>query len=116
MLVYAALRAYTTLGRIMEISNHIIQKSDHGISNKTIAKISENALGVLKDLNAADYSAYLVGGSVRDLLLEREPKDFDVATDAFPSELRSLFRNCRLIGKRFRLAHIHFPKEIGDYN
>ena len=58
------------------------------------------------------YQAYLVGGSVRDLLLGREPKDFDIATDAKPNEVRKVFRNCRLIGRRFRLAHIHFPNEI----
>ena len=62
-------------------------------------------------LQNSDHSAYLVGGGVRDLLLGLEPKDFDVATDAKPEQIRKLFRNCRLIGKRFRLAHIYFKDE-----
>jgi poly(A) polymerase len=63
-------------------------------------------------LRKAGYDAFLVGGGVRDLLLGREPKDFDVATNASPEEIRSVFRNCRLIGRRFRLAHVHFGGEI----
>ena len=63
-------------------------------------------------LKNAGYEAYLVGGGVRDLLLGREPKDFDVATDALPEEVEALFRNARLIGRRFRLAHVRFGKEI----
>lgn len=63
-------------------------------------------------LRNAGYRACLVGGGVRDLLLGREPKDFDVATDAHPEHVRSLFRNCRLIGRRFRLAHVHFGPDI----
>jgi poly(A) polymerase len=64
---------------------------------------------VLYRLRGAGYKAYLVGGSVRDLLLSRVPKDFDIGTDAVPQALRRLFRNCRMIGRRFRLAHILFP-------
>jgi poly(A) polymerase len=67
---------------------------------------------VLYKLRDAGYAAYLVGGSVRDLLLGGKPKDFDVATDARPEKVRQLFRNCRLIGRRFRLAHVFFGKEI----
>ena len=63
-------------------------------------------------MKKSGYEAYLVGGCVRDLLLGREPKDFDVVTDAHPEEVRKVFRNCRLIGRRFRLAHIHFGREI----
>jgi len=63
-------------------------------------------------LKNAGYSAYLVGGAVRDLLLGLKPKDFDVATDAHPEQVNELFRNCRLIGRRFRLAHVHFGREI----
>lgn len=70
--------------------------------------LDENAVKVLRRLNQFGYSAYLVGGGVRDLLLRRRPKDYDVATDARPEEVRALFRNCRLIGRRFRLAHIIF--------
>ena len=65
---------------------------------------------VLYRLKNAGYKAYLVGGSVRDLLLGRTPKDFDIGTDAPPQAVRRLFRNCRLIGRRFRLAHILFPE------
>jgi len=87
----------------------ITPRSEHGISR---ANISERALKVLYRLSKAGYEAYLVGGGVRDLLLGREPKDFDVATDASPEEVKKLFRNCRLIGRRFRLAHVHFGREI----
>lgn len=85
----------------------VIPRSEHGISR---ANISENALKVLYRLSKGGYEAYLVGGGVRDLLLGREPKDFDVATDASPEEVKDLFRNCRLIGRRFRLAHVYFGR------
>ncbi|MHB1241277.1 MAG: polynucleotide adenylyltransferase PcnB [Gammaproteobacteria bacterium] len=87
----------------------IIPRAGHVISR---ANISPNAVKVLYRLSQAGYQAYLVGGGVRDLLLGREPKDFDVATDARPDQVRELFRNCRLIGRRFRLAHVHFGREI----
>lgn len=87
----------------------IVPRSEHRISR---AYISDNALKVLYRLKNAGYQAYLVGGGVRDLSLGREPKDFDIATDAHPEEVRELFRNCRLIGRRFRLAHVHFGSEI----
>lgn len=67
---------------------------------------------MLYRLKNAGYQGYLVGGGVRDLLLGREPKDFDVATDAHPEEMRQLFRNCRLVGRRFRLAHVQFGREV----
>lgn len=70
--------------------------------------IDVDAHKVLRRLNQFGHQAYLVGGGVRDLLLGRSPKDFDVATSASPNEVRKLFRNCRLIGRRFRLAHILF--------
>ena len=92
-----------------ETNPRIIARADHGISR---ANISENALKVLYRLKKAGYEGYLVGGGVRDLLLGREPKDFDVATNALPDEVKALFRNCRLIGRRFRLAHVHFGREI----
>jgi poly(A) polymerase len=76
------------------------------------AQISDYALKVLYRLNQAGYEAYLVGGGVRDLLLGREPKDFDVATNATPEQVKEQFRNCRLIGRRFRLAHVHFGQVI----
>jgi poly(A) polymerase len=87
----------------------IVPRAEHGISR---AQISPSALKVLYRLKDAGFAAYLVGGGVRDLLLGREPKDFDIATDAHPEEVRSLFRNCRLIGRRFRLAHVRFGSEI----
>ena len=86
-----------------------IPRDEHNISR---ANISRNAVKVLYRLNSAGYQAYLVGGGVRDLLLGREPKDFDVATDASPEQVKSVFSNCRLIGRRFRLAHVHFGREI----
>ena len=86
----------------------VIPRSAHCISR---ANISKNALKVLYSLTEAGFEAYLVGGSVRDLLLGRRPKDFDVATSAHPEQVRALFRNCRLIGRRFRLAHVFFGRE-----
>ncbi len=91
------------------ISPTIIPRPEHNISR---ANISPNALKVLYRLSQAGFQAHLVGGGVRDLLLGREPKDFDVATDATPEQVREVFRNCRLIGRRFRLAHVHFGREI----
>lgn len=87
----------------------VIPRAQHQLSR---SMINPNALKVLNRLHEAGYSAFLVGGCVRDLLLDRHPKDFDIATNALPEEIRKLFRNCRLIGKRFRLAHIVFGKEI----
>ncbi len=87
----------------------IIPRSDHTVSR---ANISENAIKVLHRLHKGGFQSFLVGGCVRDLLLRHQPKDFDVATDASPDEVRRLFRNCRLIGRRFRLAHIHFGRDI----
>ncbi|WP_195759534.1 polynucleotide adenylyltransferase PcnB [Spiribacter sp. 2438] len=87
----------------------IVPRDQHIVSR---SQISERALTVLYRLKNAGYGAYLVGGGVRDLSLGREPKDFDVATDATPDEVKALFRNCRLIGRRFRLAHVHWGPEI----
>lgn len=87
----------------------IIPRDQHAISRKDI---SENALKVLYRLTRAGYEAYLVGGAVRDLLSGKAPKDFDIATNATPEQVRQLFRNSRLIGRRFRLAHVVFGKEI----
>jgi len=74
-----------------------------------VSLIDEDALWVVKRLRAKGFEAYLTGGCVRDLLLGRTPKDFDVATVAHPNQVRAVFRNCRLVGRRFRLAHVFFP-------
>jgi len=87
----------------------VIPRSEHTLSRKSI---SAGALRVLYRLHEAGFRACLVGGAVRDLLLGSHPKDFDVATNATPEEVRALFRNCRLIGRRFRLAHVVFGREI----
>src|SRR5690606_12835460 len=84
-----------------------IPREQHPISRKDI---SPNALRVLYRLREGGHEAYLVGGAVRDLLVGGHPKDFDVATSATPEEVRALFRNCRLIGRRFRLAHVVFGR------
>jgi len=86
-----------------------IPRDRHAISRKDI---SPSALRVLYRLHESGYAAYLVGGAVRDLLLGEHPKDFDVATDATPEQVKHLFRNCRLIGRRFRLAHVVYGREI----
>ncbi|HBA87311.1 MAG TPA: poly(A) polymerase [Geobacter sp.] len=87
----------------------IIPRSEHSVSR---SQLSPNGVKVLYKLREHGFIAYLVGGGVRDLLLGREPKDFDVVTDATPGQLKKTFRNCRLIGRRFRLAHLHFHDEI----
>ncbi|MBP1722347.1 MAG: Polynucleotide adenylyltransferase [Deltaproteobacteria bacterium] len=83
----------------------ILSRQEHPISRKTI---DPDALKVLYRLHQHGFIAYLVGGCVRDLLLGKTPKDFDVATDAHPRQIREIFRNSRLIGRRFRLAHVYF--------
>ena len=88
----------------------VIPRAEHPISRTTI---DPDALKVLQRLRHAEHTAYLVGGSVRDLLLGRRPKDFDIGTSAQPHEVKKLFRNCWIIGRRFRLAHVKFgPKTI----
>lgn len=99
----------TSLPQNILAKPRIISRDKHNISRKDI---SEPALKVLYRLHNAGYDAYLVGGCVRDLLLGLHPKDFDVATNATPEQVRKLFRNCRLVGRRFRLAHVVFGREI----
>ncbi|HYG65407.1 MAG TPA: polynucleotide adenylyltransferase PcnB [Thermoanaerobaculia bacterium] len=88
-----------------ELEPRVVPRSEHPISRR---QISSNALKVMYRLHNARYRAYLVGGSVRDLMLGREPKDFDVGTDARPNDVRRLFSNSRIIGRRFRLVHVFF--------
>src|SRR3954466_4306202 len=83
----------------------IVPRSSHTISRRDI---DPGALKVLYRLHEHHYIAYLVGGSVRDLLLNRRPKDFDIGTSAHPHQVKKLFRNCWIIGRRFRLAHVKF--------
>ncbi len=87
----------------------VLPRPEHPVSRKDI---SPNALKVLYRLHQRGHKAYLVGGSVRDLMLGRRPKDFDVGTDASPQEVRRLFRNSRIIGRRFRLVHVVFEGEV----
>jgi poly(A) polymerase len=87
----------------------VIPRDQHCISRKNI---SDSALKVMSRLRGRGYQAYLVGGAVRDLLLGGHPKDFDIATDATPEEVHALFRNSRIIGRRFRIVHVRFGREI----
>jgi len=92
------------------VTPRIIPRAEHAISRKAI---DPDALKVLNRLKHFNHVAYLVGGSVRDLLLGRHPKDFDVGTSAHPYEVKRLFRNCWIVGRRFRLAHVKFgPKTV----
>jgi poly(A) polymerase len=88
---------------------NIITRDHHDISRRDI---SDNALKVLYRLKDAGYQAFLVGGGVRDILLGKQPKDFDIATDAHPEQVHKLFRNSILIGRRFRLVHVRFGREV----
>ena len=88
---------------------NIIPRPSHNVSRD---EISKSALKVLYRLHKSGFQAFLVGGGVRDALLDLHPKDFDIATNAHPEEIRALFANCRLIGRRFRLAHVRFGREI----
>jgi len=93
---------------VVEAGN-VIDRGDHSISRRSIP---ENVLKVLYRLHRSGYRAYLCGGSVRDLIMGRTPKDFDVVTDAHPGDVRRLFRNSRIIGRRFRLVHIIFQDQV----
>ena len=91
------------------IDPHIISRDNHGISRK---HISQAALKTIAGLRRAGYQGFLVGGGVRDLLLGHHPKDFDVATDATPEEIHKLFRSSRIIGRRFKIVHVRFGREV----
>src|ERR1043165_4122763 len=92
------------------VEPRVVPRAEHPISRRDI---DADALKVLYRLREGQHIAYLVGGSVRDLLLGRRPKDFDIGTSAHPSQIKKLFRNCWIIGRRFRLAHVRFgPKVI----
>src|SRR2546430_16346734 len=92
------------------VEPRVVPRAEHPISRRDI---DPDALKVLHRLRQFEHVAYLVGGSVRDLLLGRRPKDFDIGTSAHPYQVKKLFRNCWIIGRRFRLAHVKFgPKTI----
>src|SRR3990167_66765 len=87
----------------------VYQKTEHCIPKE---KLDREALIVIDTLRKAGHVAYVVGGSVRDLLLSKPPKDFDISTSAKPEEIKPLFNRCFLIGKRFRLAHVHIGNKV----
>src|SRR3954465_12697191 len=91
------------------VEPRVVPRAEHTLSRRDI---DPDALKVLYRLKQADYTAYLVGGSVRDLLLARRPKDFDIGTSAHPYQVKKLFRNCWIIGRRFRLAHVKFGNKV----
>jgi poly(A) polymerase len=91
------------------VEPRIVPRAEHTLSR---SDIDPDALKVLYRLRQADFTAYLVGGSVRDLLLGRRPKDFDIGTSAHPYQVKKLFRNCWIIGRRFRLAHVRFGTKV----
>src|ERR1700730_8739464 len=91
------------------VEPRIVPRAEHPLSRKDI---DPDALKVLYRLRHFEHAAYLVGGSVRDLLLGRRPKDFDIGTSAHPYQVKKLFRNCWIIGRRFRLAHVKFGTKV----
>ncbi len=92
-----------------KVTPAVVRLSAHPIK---VDDVSVHAIKVIRHLQANGYEAYLVGGAVRDLFLQKKPKDFDVVTNAVPEQIRKTFRNSRIIGRRFRLVHIYFPREI----
>jgi len=95
--------------RILCVQPKIYTSNDHHIRNDLI---DPNALFVLTTLQEAGFTAYLVGGGVRDLLMRKKPKDFDISTSALPEEIKDLFRRCILVGRRFRLAHVRVGRHV----
>src|SRR3984957_12317640 len=91
------------------VEPRVSPRPEHRISRRDI---DPDALKVLYRLRQFNHAAYLVGGSVRDLLLERRPKDFDIGTSAHPYQVKKLFRNCWIIGRRFRLAPVKFGSKV----
>lgn len=87
----------------------VFQAKEHKINR---SHIDRDAISIIEKLNRRGYSAYIVGGAVRDLMVGRQPKDFDIVTDALPEDVRKIFRNSRIIGRRFKLVHIYFGPKI----
>ena len=92
--------------------NYKLKKIPHAKHLISLDLVSKSALKVIDILDKEGFKTYLVGGCVRDLLLGNRPKDFDIATDALPTDIKSLFRNCRIIGRRFRLVHVVISRDI----
>ena len=102
-------RGKKTVNRSEGPDRQVIPRDDHPVSRR---EISDNALKVLHRLTSNGYDAYLVGGCIRDIYFDLHPKDFDVATNATPEQVRRLFRNSRVIGRRFKLVHVLFGREM----
>lgn len=107
--LFKSFRTPLRRGKAGHSTPEVLNRSQHPIER---GEISRYAISVVERLQNAGYQAYLVGGCVRDLLLDLDPKDFDVATSATPEQVRAEFRNARIIGRRFRLVHVHFGREI----
>lgn len=108
-LIKSVIRLFSKKKTSKQVALDVIPRDNHGISR---SNISDNALKVLYRLQNSGYEAYLVGGGVRDTLLGLHPKDFDVTTNATPEEVVKLFRNSRLIGRRFKLVHVVFGRDV----
>lgn len=102
-------KLFNLKGTHAESGHIVIARNEHGLDNELI---SPNARNVIEVLQKAGYSAFLVGGGIRDILLDGQPKDFDVATNATPEQVKRLFRNALIIGRRFRIVHVRFGREI----
>jgi poly(A) polymerase len=107
--LFKSFRSPLRRGKHSHSTPEVLSSSQHPIERR---EISRYATSVVERLQHAGYQAYLVGGCVRDLLLDIDPKDFDVATSATPEQVRAEFRNARVIGRRFKLVHVHFGREI----
>ena len=107
--LFKSFRTPARRGNHSHSTPEVLSSSQHPIERR---EISRYATSVVERLQHAGYQAYLVGGCVRDLLLDIDPKDFDVATSATPEQVRAEFRNARVIGRRFKLVHVHFGREI----
>jgi poly(A) polymerase len=107
--LFQSIRSPLRRARAVRTTPEVLGSSQHSLQRE---QISRNAVNVVERLQQAGYQAFLVGGCVRDLLLGIPPKDFDVATSATPEQVRAEFRNARVIGRRFKLVHVHFGREI----
>jgi poly(A) polymerase len=107
--LFQSLRTPVDVAHTLRTTPVVLDSSQHSLQR---GQFSRHAVGIVERLQSAGYQAYLVGGCVRDMLLGITPKDFDVATSATPEQIRGEFRNARVIGRRFKLVHVHFGREI----